>query len=215
MEKNWLIRTKSNHILGPVSKEKVLELYSNGSIKSDDELCSGNGYWFFIREDEMVDRFLKGNEIQGFNPISEAKDVLTQSQTSHSLNFSQDENTLIGNVNISQLKKNESHVEKEAATPVRPGPALSQLQTEPLPKKKNKLTLVDKIPSLPREKKVHKSQNFLQYLVIVGFVILFCIVYFRKNLIKAMFSYTETAISSLIASASAQEADQQVKKKSS
>ena len=55
MGKNWLIRTKSNHILGPVSKDKVVELYQNGSIKPDDEICSGNGYWFFIRESELVD----------------------------------------------------------------------------------------------------------------------------------------------------------------
>src|SRR5690606_21666428 len=80
MEKNWLIRTKSNHILGPVSKEKVLELYKNGSIKPDDEVCSGNGFWFFIREDDMVARYLLGNDIQSFNPISEAKDVLTSSE---------------------------------------------------------------------------------------------------------------------------------------
>jgi hypothetical protein len=77
MDKIWLIRTKSNHILGPVSKEKVIELYKNGSIKADDEICSGNGYWFFIRETELVNRFLLGQEAQGFNPISEAKDVIT------------------------------------------------------------------------------------------------------------------------------------------
>jgi len=70
MDKNWLIRTKSNHILGPVSKEKVLELYHNGSIKPDDEVCTGNGYWFFIREEELVEKYLLGSEIQGFNPIS-------------------------------------------------------------------------------------------------------------------------------------------------
>jgi hypothetical protein len=75
MDKNWLIRTKSNHILGPISKEKVLELYNNGSIKSEDEVCSGNGFWFFIREEEMVEQYLKGDEIQAFNPVSEAKDV--------------------------------------------------------------------------------------------------------------------------------------------
>ncbi len=75
MEKNWLIRTKSNHILGPISKEKVLELYNNGSIKQDDEICSGNGYWFYVREDDLVAKYLLGKETQSFNPISEAKDV--------------------------------------------------------------------------------------------------------------------------------------------
>jgi hypothetical protein len=95
MDKNWLIRTKSNHILGPVSKEKVIELYHNHSIKLDDEVCSGNGFWFFIREEDMVKRFLIGDEVQTFNPISEAKDVLTISNT--------DDITLIGNVDLSLL----------------------------------------------------------------------------------------------------------------
>ena len=85
MGKNWLIRTKSNHILGPISKEKVLDLYNNGSIKPDDEVCCGNGYWFFIRETELVERYLVGNNPQSFNPVSEAKDVLTSSSRSHEI----------------------------------------------------------------------------------------------------------------------------------
>lgn len=75
--KNWLIRTKNNHILGPVSKNKLVDLYKNGSIKSDDEISSGNGYWFFVREKELVDRFLMGDEPQGFNPVQEAENMLT------------------------------------------------------------------------------------------------------------------------------------------
>lgn len=75
--KNWLIRTKNNHILGPVSKNKLVDLYKNGSVKSDDEVSSGNGYWFFVREKELVDRFLMGDEPQGFNPVQEAENMLT------------------------------------------------------------------------------------------------------------------------------------------
>jgi hypothetical protein len=75
--KNWLIRTKNNHILGPVSKDKLLDLFSNGSIKSDDEVSSGNGYWFFIREKNLVDKFLLSNNEQPFNPVQEAENVLT------------------------------------------------------------------------------------------------------------------------------------------
>lgn len=206
MEKNWLIRTKSNHILGPVSREKVLELYANGSIKPDDEICTGNGFWFYIREEDMIERYLKGTEVQGFNPISEAKDVLTMSTTSHHHNQSQDEITLIGNVNLSQLKK---------TTPTQPvkladlsdAPAVSPGQNS---KKKSKLALVDKVPSAPREKKSHKPQNFLQYLVIVGFLVLFCVVYFRKNLIKMMFASTPSI--SLISEASAQDLPEPKKK---
>lgn len=82
MLKNWLIRTKSNHILGPVSKAKVTELYKNGSVKADDEFCSGNGYWFFVKEKALVERYLLGDETQEFNPISEANDVLGELNSS-------------------------------------------------------------------------------------------------------------------------------------
>lgn len=75
--KNWLIRTKNNHILGPVTKNKLVDLYHNGSIKSDDEISSGNGYWFFVREKDLVGRFLTGDELQGFNPVQEAENILT------------------------------------------------------------------------------------------------------------------------------------------
>lgn len=78
MEKNWLIRTEDNHILGPVSKAKVKELVENGSIKGGDELCSGNGFWFYVRESDMVEKYLKSDEEQPFNPVSEAQTVLAE-----------------------------------------------------------------------------------------------------------------------------------------
>jgi hypothetical protein len=76
MERPWLIRTKNNHLLGPVSKEKIIELIENGSLKGDDEICSANGFWIFIREKELLERYLIENKLQTFNPVSEAKDVL-------------------------------------------------------------------------------------------------------------------------------------------
>ncbi|MBF0206157.1 MAG: hypothetical protein HQK53_04645 [Oligoflexia bacterium] len=75
-KKRWLVRTRSNQILGPISKEKVLELLSNKMLNPLDEVCSGNGYWFFFREGPLVQRFIYGDELQPFNPISESKDVL-------------------------------------------------------------------------------------------------------------------------------------------
>jgi hypothetical protein len=77
MMKNWLIRTKNLHILGPVKKEKVKELYSNGSIKGEDEISSGDGYWFYVKEADLVEKFLLGDEKQPFNPVREAADILT------------------------------------------------------------------------------------------------------------------------------------------
>lgn len=79
MNKNWLIRTKNNHILGPISKEKVKELITNGSIKGDDEVCSGNGYWLYVRETELVSKYILENNEQSFNPVQEAKTTLARS----------------------------------------------------------------------------------------------------------------------------------------
>lgn len=77
MVKNWLIRTKNNHILGPVSKDKIKQLISNGSIKGDDEVCSGNGYWVYIREQELVAKYVFSDEVQSFNPVTESEPILT------------------------------------------------------------------------------------------------------------------------------------------
>lgn len=119
MGKNWLIRTKSNHILGPVSKEKVQELYQNGSIKPDDEICSGNGYWFFIRESDLVNKYLMGTSSQTYNPISEAKDVLTQKEndTVEQEPPAKDDITIVGNLNLGQLKAEEGHHQKVSNNP--------------------------------------------------------------------------------------------------
>lgn len=70
--KNWLIRTKSFHLLGPVSQEKVRELIDNGSITGEDEICSGNGYWFSVKEADLVARYIYQNNPQSFNLVSEA-----------------------------------------------------------------------------------------------------------------------------------------------
>lgn len=202
MEKNWLIRTKSNHILGPVSKEKVLELFRNGSIKPDDEVCSGNGYWFFIRETDLVNRFLLGDEIQGFNPISEAKDVLHSPEAP----TQRDEDiTLVGSINTSMLK--------DSAAPASTPETTSRKEESPGPKKKiKKLTT-------PRgegaAKVVPRRQNYLQYLAVLCFIILFLLIYYRRTIIRALFQGEVTLSSFLISSAHAQAPEGAAKKKSS
>lgn len=75
--KNWLIRTQHNQILGPVSKEKVIEFVQKGNLTDQDEVTSGNGYWFWIKEKDLVEKYLMGDVPQNFNPISEAPDVLS------------------------------------------------------------------------------------------------------------------------------------------
>jgi hypothetical protein len=75
MERNWLIRTFQKQILGPVSKQKLLEFIQKGSVGVTDEICSGNGYWFSLQEKELIERYLKGDVPQSFNPVSEAQTV--------------------------------------------------------------------------------------------------------------------------------------------
>jgi predicted RND superfamily exporter protein len=78
MKKEWLIRTKNNHILGPVSISKVKELFESGSIKPEDEVSCGNGYWFYVREKELINKYILDKTRQGFNPVTEADTVLAQ-----------------------------------------------------------------------------------------------------------------------------------------
>lgn len=85
-DRQWLIRTTTNQIIGPVPNEKIIELIQKGAISKDDEICSGNGYWFWIREKDLLDKYVYGDLPQSFNPISEAPSVLSsakeQDQTS-------------------------------------------------------------------------------------------------------------------------------------
>lgn len=83
--RNWLIRTKNNKILGPLSKEKVVDLYNAGDLKDLDEVCSGNGYWFWLKEEDLVKKYLLGDTDQSFNPVSEAKTVLCNKSESGSV----------------------------------------------------------------------------------------------------------------------------------
>jgi hypothetical protein len=218
MEKNWLIRTKSNHILGPISKEKVVELYKNGSIKPDDEVCCGNGYWFFIREDDMVERFLKGNEAQSFNPISEAKDVLTVGTQSRMTEAHSEDITLVGGLNLSMLKQPAA----PASTPTPPIPDIpapthkSPVTKETVsPETKKKNNVVHKTKSTgSRIQKPLKKQNFLKYIAVLGFITLLGLIYFRKTIIQSLFEGEITQSFSIISPAHAQE-DVPEKKKSS
>lgn len=204
MEKNWLIRTKSNHILGPVSKEKVQELYKNGSIKPDDEICSGNGFWFFVREEDMVGRFLVGDEVQGFNPISEAKNVLALSQKSEGQadeesNAQKDELTSVGGFSLSLLQDepllNEEHLHevhpleevKEATPPPAPYPEeVLELKKKSRGERVTKLVVAGSTKakqSFPPPKK----QSYLKWVGLFGFLLLLVLIYFRKTIIKSLF----------------------------
>ncbi len=209
MSKNWLIRTKSNHILGPISKDKVLELLQNGSIKADDEVCSGNGFWFFIREDDMVARFLMGREQQLFNPISEAKDVLT----SPPKGGQQDEDiTMVGGFNMKGLNNTPPNGTYVSGMPT----GESKPPVSPESKKKPEIVVKRtpepepvKIPKARTPKPQLQKQNYLQYLLVLALVALIAILYYRKSI----FRYFKTVNISLVQSAHAQEEAPAEKKK--
>lgn len=214
MDKNWLIRTKSNHILGPVSKEKVLELYQNGSIKPDDEVCSGNGYWFYIREDEMVSRFLLGSEVQSFNPISEAKDVLTSKGEKGHVEESSDI-TLVGGINLSGLKKEGEIVPpvpdiKATSSKSQTAPAAKETVTSDIKKKNNvdqrSSRTIAKSKGVKTPSKPLRKQDWLKYLLLLGFAFLLALIYFRDAIITHFFQGEVTSTSfSIMSDAHAQE----------
>jgi len=78
MERNWLIRTHQKQILGPVGKTKVIEFLQKGALGLNDEVTCGNGYWFWLKEKDLVDKYLYGDVPQSYNPISESKSVLSK-----------------------------------------------------------------------------------------------------------------------------------------
>ena len=208
MDKNWLIRTKSNHILGPVSKEKVLELYHNGSILPDDEICSGNGYWFFIREQELVEKYLLGAENQGFNPLSETINyppVKSEMVPEDKLEGT----TLVTHVNTSTIKQ----VVFEEKKP--------EITNEQIKEEKGKISKIEELkrnnierknPEVLKQTHVNpeKKQLWLKYLGIVGFILLFLLIYFRKTILYNFFNKGLSQSFYMIDSASA---DDEITKK--
>lgn len=223
MGKNWLIRTKSYHILGPVSKEKVVELYQNGSIKPDDEVCSGNGYWFYIRESDLIDLYLLGNKTQSFNPISEAKDVLTSSQNGRRQDTTRDDITLVGALNLNKI--NEASVDSASVVPVgsKSAPEASTQSSMKIPvdlsdKKKVKSDSSSKQSVIAkRPAPVPGKQNYLKYLAFFAFVILFLVIYFRKTIVKSFLEKEVSLrpVSSLIISEAHAQKDESSEKKKS
>lgn len=79
MDRKWLVRLTNKDILGPYDRDEVLKLIHDGELKNDDEVCSGNGYWFALKETELVEKFVSKGELQPFNPVSEATTLFADS----------------------------------------------------------------------------------------------------------------------------------------
>jgi hypothetical protein len=218
MEKNWLIRTKSNQIRGPITKDKVLELFHNGSIKPEDEICTGNGFWFFLREEDMVKRYLLGNELQSFNPMSEAKDVLTATPEAPAP-AEEEDITLVGAVNLNMLN---DPPPAAPAPPVSPAAAaVAPKATEKAPAEaaparegtKKKIRAESRVKAqASAARRAEKPQNYLQIFFIFIFMLLLLIVYYRKTIIHSLFDGEVTVLQLLVPQAHAQEEAPEKKK---
>ena len=85
-ERKWLIRKKGpvTEIMGPMPREELRTLITGNKLNDEDEMCSANGFWFELSESEMVEKYVWGNEIQHFNPVSDAQNVLAKIEDENS-----------------------------------------------------------------------------------------------------------------------------------
>ena len=67
----WMARKESGELIGPISKSEMIQLLQSGDLTQNDSCCSGNGYWIFIREKDLLEKFIYSDEIQGFEYDSE------------------------------------------------------------------------------------------------------------------------------------------------
>jgi hypothetical protein len=216
MDKVWLIRTTSNQLLGPVSIKKIRELLGKGSLKDEDEITCGNGYWFFVREKELVEKYITNEFPQGFNPVSEADSVLTAISE---VQVDEDELKVpnLDDLEFPKTDEKELILEeiKNSVVPLEntPSPVTQersiQHQTEQV-KPLNRKTMKP-LGDLQPEVKIKTSlfnQNFLLLVAIILFVLALAGFYFRKRLVK---EFIETNIH-IISPGYAQIIPDQVKK---
>jgi hypothetical protein len=50
----WLIRNRKNEIVGPVTREVLIEKIKTGQLTQEDEVCLANHYWIHLDEREEV-----------------------------------------------------------------------------------------------------------------------------------------------------------------
>lgn len=234
MVKNWLIRTKNNHILGPVSKQKIRELISNGSIKGDDEICSGNGYWIYVREQDLVAKYVLNDEPQPFNPVQEAEPVKALSPDKKDLAYpeegdqvpsesdleypdtgeSQADITKVG-LNLSELQEDLSSGEmdlgvEEEGKKKKPTIVKAKLTEEvPVPQLKNRVTEKTQKTKI-RSNKILEGRNLILLLLLFLAIAIYLLAN-RTSFIKEVIERTSSF--SIIESSYAQTATTNSKKK--
>ncbi len=99
MDRFWLIRTNSGKILGPIKMVKVIDFIKKGQIIGDDEVASGNGFWFSVKEREYVKKYLLNGTPQPFNQITEAVSLFSNDENADLVLDDSPDITLMTNLN--------------------------------------------------------------------------------------------------------------------
>lgn len=178
--KSWLIRTSNNYIFGPLSKNKIVELYENGSLQPDDEICSGNGFWFYIKEEELIQKYLMGETKQDFNPVSEALDVLTAVD----INLVAQDDSLSSNVEETQvidLNMIENEIDEEVD---------QEIDQDLVQENEGEEVDLDKKKSRKITPKAGLLNNtVLNVLIFLLIIFALSIVYYRKRILKNILTH--------------------------
>ncbi len=192
MNKNWLIRTKNNHILGPVSLEKIKTLLENRSLNSEDELCSGNGYWFSVKEDQLVEKYIYKEIPQSYNPITEAKTVVARKPINDIADKEIDEIQDVTQIGLSLDTLNENKLNIEVELLDLGDPPSVELPVKPKREVKEKtITKAEELNEEIKEFSTTELRNvkalnstILYIISILFFIIALVGFYFRKTLLE-------------------------------
>lgn len=188
--KSWLIRTSNNFIFGPLSKTKVIELYQNGSIQPNDEICSGNGFWFYVKEEKLVEKYLLGKAVQNFNPVSEALDVLSAPEIKL---IPEEEKSLLSKVdhteviNISDIDN--SDIDDDPLVDLDDNQESEQVEVSHGDDSEIDLDLIDKKKSNTfLIKKSFLNNKILMVLFYLAIVLFLYLIYYRKTILNNIIS---------------------------
>lgn len=87
----WLVRTQSNWIAGPYSKDQVVKMVQTGELGLQDEVCRSNSYWIHLHEREELKEQL-GVEVPRAprKHGEEVTETQTETQTGSQSNLSEE-----------------------------------------------------------------------------------------------------------------------------
>jgi hypothetical protein len=57
-EDHWLVRTSTNEIIGPMSRDALVAQIREGKLGLQDEVCKANSYWIYLDEADEVKKQL-------------------------------------------------------------------------------------------------------------------------------------------------------------